>query len=151
MRAISQSGGFMRSKALLVVMILAVLSGCHTTASFILPPNTNLVINGERVVFDSKDEAGRPQFESRPFFWTSVAGIEYMLVQDDKVVKKDRLPASFRVASIFWPPYALIYWPVGFGLDCYDLSDPKKEFTERCPTPNDVAKGNKNASTSAQQ
>ena len=32
------------------------------------------------------------------------------------------LRARFRVASIFWPPFAIIYWPMGFGQRCYDLT-----------------------------
>jgi hypothetical protein len=124
----------MNNYILPTLIIFAVLSGCHTSASFILPPNTDLMINGERITFQSKDNEGRPLFESRPFFWTSVIGIEYSLLQNDKIIRKDRLQSGFRVVSIFWPPYALIYWPLGFGFDCYDLSDPNKEFVERCPT-----------------
>ena len=124
----------MKIRLLLVMIMLMVFSGCYTSASFILPPNTDLLINGERVAFNAKDEYGNLKFETRPFFWTSIVGIEYSLVQEDKIVKKDRLPSSFRIASIFWPPYAYIYWPVGFSFDCYDLSNPKKEFIEKCPT-----------------
>jgi hypothetical protein len=115
------------------MVLLLVITGCHTSASFILPPNTELIINDEKVAFESKDDEGRPKYERTPFFWTSIIGIEYMLVQNDKVIKKDRLPSSFRIASIFWPPYAFIYWPVGFNFDCYDLSDINKEFYEKCP------------------
>jgi hypothetical protein len=93
------------------------------------------MINGDRISLDSKDEAGHVTLERRPFFWTSIMGIEYMLLQDDKIVKKDKLPSTFRIASIFWPPYAYIYWPIGFRFKCYDLSDPKKEFIEKCRTP----------------
>jgi hypothetical protein len=132
-QSLDSKGGLMKKHGLLVVITLLVLSGCHTTASFILPPNTDLMINGERVTFQSKDDEGRPQLETRPFFWTSVMGIEYSLVQNDKIIKTDRLPSSFRIVSVFWPPYALIYWPMGFRFDCYDLSDPKKEFIEKCP------------------
>lgn len=130
----------MNSHALSVIITLLVLSGCHTSASFILPPNTELMINGERVSFDSKDEEGRAKFQRTPFFWTSIVGIEFMLLQDDKIVKKDKLPSEFRIASIFWPPYAIFYWPVGFQFECYDLSDPKKEFIEKCATPKESAK-----------
>jgi hypothetical protein len=69
-----------------------------------LPPNTDLVINGERVTFESKDEDGHPKLERLPFFWTSIIGIEYYLLDGDKIIKKDRLPSEFRIASIFWPP-----------------------------------------------
>ena len=135
----------MKSHALSVILMLLVLSGCHTSASFILPPNTDLMINGERVSFDSKDEDNRPKFERTPFFWTSIIGIEFMLLQDDKIVKKGKLPSEFRIASIFWPPYAYIYWPVGFQFECYDLSDPKKEFIEKCAPPKESTKGKEHA------
>ena len=123
------------------IIALLALAGCHTSASFLLPPNTALIINDERVPLDVKDKDGRVTLERRPLFWTSIIGIEYMLVQDDKVIKKGRLPSSFRIASIFWPPYAYIYWPVGFEFDCYDLSDPKKAFTEKCPDHEGSVKG----------
>lgn len=125
----------MKSRALLVMIVLFVLSGCHTSTSFMLPPNTDLMINGERITLASKNEEGRVKFKRSPFFWNSMAGIEYTLLQDDKIVKKDKLPSAFRVASIFFPPYGFIYWPVGFRYKCYDLSDPKKEFIEKCGTP----------------
>jgi hypothetical protein len=125
----------MKNHVLLVMVVLLFLSGCHTSTSFMLPPNTDLMINGERISLDVKDEAGHVTFKKTPFFWTSIMGIEYMLLQEDKIVKKAKLPSSFRIASIFWPPYAYIYWPVGFRFKCYDLSDPKKEFIEKCGTP----------------
>ena len=124
----------MKNHVLSVMVLLLFITGCHTSASFILPPNTELIINNEKVAFESKDEEGRPKYERTPFFWTSIIGIEYMLVQNDKVIKKDRLPSSFRIASIFWPPYGYLYWPVGFNFDCYDLSDINKEFYVKCPT-----------------
>jgi hypothetical protein len=108
------------------------------------------MINGERVSFDSKDEDKRPKFERTPFFWTSIIGIEFMLLQDDKIVKKGKLPSEFRIASIFWPPYAYIYWPVGFQFECYDLSDPKKEFIEKCTPPKESTKGKEHASQATQ-
>jgi hypothetical protein len=136
-------GGIMKKELWLAAILAAVIfSGCHTSASFMLPPNTDLVINGERVTFDSKDEDGHPRMERSPFFWTSIIGIEYYLLEGDKVIKKDRLPSEFRIASIFWPPYAYIYWPVGFHFDCYDLTNPTKEFVEKCPTREELAKKN---------
>jgi hypothetical protein len=130
----------MKGHVLSVAIVMFLLSGCHTSTSFMLPPNTDLMVNGERISLDSKDEAGHVTLEKRPFFWTSIMGIEYALIQDDKIVKKAKLPSSFRIASIFWPPYAYIYWPVGFRFKCYDLSDPKKEFIEKCGTPITAAK-----------
>jgi hypothetical protein len=132
----------MKTYMMFAIIVLLALSGCHTSTSFLLPPDTALIINDERVPLDIKDEYGRVTLERVPFFWTSIMGIEYMLVQEDKVIKKDRLPSEFRIASIFWPPYAFIYWPIGFGLDCYDLSDPKKEFIEKCSAPKKPVKEN---------
>ncbi len=37
-------------------------------------------------------------------------------------MQQGKLRARFRVASIFWPPFAIIYWPMGFGQRCYDLT-----------------------------
>ena len=125
---------------LAIMLTAAVLGGCRTSASFMLPPDTDLVIDNERVPLTVKDEAGRVAYERTPFFWNSVVGIEYVLLQNGKTIKKDRLPSFFRVASIFWPPYALIYWPIGFGYECYDLTDPKKEFIDKCPMPDNAPK-----------
>ncbi len=124
------------------IMVMVILSGCHTTASFMLSPNTQLMINGERVTFDSHDQDGYPKLERLPFFWTSITGIEYAILRGDTIIKKERLPSEFRIASIFWPPYAYIYWPVGFSFDCYDLRDINKEFIEKCPTRDEITKRN---------
>jgi hypothetical protein len=137
----------MKSSSLIVtIIVMVIIAGCGTSASFMLPPNTALMINDERITFESKDDAGRPKYIRTPFFWTSIMGIEYALLQDDKVIKKDRLPSEFRIASVFWPPYALIYWPVGFRLECYDLTDIKKEIIEQCPTQDEIKKRNMNPS-----
>ncbi len=122
----------MKRYTLSALVMLMVLSACQTTASFILPPNTELMINGERITFNEQDEEGRHMLVRRPFFWTSIAGIQYSIIQDDKIIKKDKLPSGFRISSIFWPPYAYIYWPVGFRFKCYDLSNLQKEFVENC-------------------
>lgn len=118
-----------------ITMIFALLSslllaGCSTSASFKLPPDTSLLIKGERMVFQPQaDPHGNPVLETRPYFWDAVIDIDYSLVRNDKVVKEGKLPAQFRVVSIFWPPYAVIYWPFGFRLNCYDLT---KDFVEEC-------------------
>jgi hypothetical protein len=141
----------MKGHVLSVLIMLFVLSGCHTSTSFMLPPNTDLMINGQRITsLDAQDEAGHVKFKRSPFFWNSMMGIEYTLLQDDKIVKKDKLPSAFRVVSIFFPPYGIIYWPVGFRFKCYDLSDPKKEFIEKCGTPIASAQKNEPAATAMQ-
>lgn len=85
----------------MTIIVMVIIAGCSTSASFMLPPNTALMINDERITFESKDEAGRPKYVRTPFFWTSIMGIEYALLQDDKVIKKtdyrrnSELPRSF--------------------------------------------------------
>jgi len=38
------------------------------------------------------------------------------------MIKDGKLCSKFRVVSIFWPPFALIYWPLGYHSDItYDL------------------------------
>ncbi len=125
-----------------VAGVLLIL-GCSTTASFKLPPDTDLMIRGERVTFEGKDEAGYSKLKLSPFFWDAVIGVNFSLVQNDKVVREGRLPSQFRVISIFWPPYALIYWPMGFSFECYDLT---KELIDKCPT---GEKENKDKGTTA--
>ena len=64
---------------------------------------------------------------TQPFFWTAAGvpptgGVEYPLLKGDEVVQSGRLRAKFRVVSIFWPPFALIYWPMGLTPSLtYDL------------------------------
>ena len=94
---------------------------------------------------------GRQKFERTPFFWTSIAGIEYSLVQNDKIVKTEKLPSEFRIVSIFWPFYAFIYWPAGFRFDCYDLSDVNRQFVEKCAARDDIPKSNAAQPTKAVQ
>lgn len=123
----------MKTIAMIVALLsFFVLSGCSTSASFKLPPETNLLIKGERVAFEPVPDAeGRPVLKTVPYFWDAFGDINYSLVQNDKVVREGKLPSQFRIVSIFWPPYAYIYWPFGFRLNCYDLT---KDFVEECPT-----------------
>ena len=55
------------------------------------------------------------------------------MLKDGTSVKKGILSTSFRVSSIFWPPYAFIYWPMGLrGGVVYDLvNDTEKRDTTR--------------------
>jgi hypothetical protein len=113
-----------------VLLSVLVVAGCTTSASFRLPPDTTLLIKGERMTFEAKtDPQGYPVLETRPYFWDAVVDINYTLVQNDKVIREGKLPSQFRIISIFWPPYAYIYWPFGFRLNCYDLT---KDFVEEC-------------------
>ncbi len=109
----------MRTASMVALLCLAVvLSACSTTTVFKLPPNADVRIYGREQL------QGAGQQYTRPFFWTAISGIEYEIIERDKgnVVQTGKLAPAFRVPSIFWPPYAIIYWPVGYGWECYDLT-----------------------------
>lgn len=103
--------------AAIAVLGLA-LAGCSTSARFIIPENTELIVHGKKA---APGELGTT-IRLRPLFWSSMGGIDYQLIRKDTVVRTGKLQSRFRIASIFWPPYALIYWPVGFRYNCYDLT-----------------------------
>ncbi len=96
--------------------------GCSTTATFKIPEGTSLFIH-ERPV--GLDDDGR--LTTRPFFWTAGGGVKFKLKRGSEVLDEGRLSVKFRPASIFWPPFALIYWPLGFRFQQYDLVNPTKD------------------------
>lgn len=102
--------------AFFLMAAAVLLAGCSTTAEFRLPKDTQLRFDNRAQTYP----AGL--VETRPYFWNSAGGVPYRLEKDQKVVQQGRLPARFRPVSIFWPPYALIYWPMGFASKCYDLT-----------------------------
>ena len=116
-------------------LILAVLlAGCSTTGNFKVPKWANLyiykrpvpvVINVDESI--STDEIIVGTVTSKPFFWTASGrppggGIPYKIEKNGEMIKDGKLCSKFRVVSIFWPPFALIYWPLGYHPDItYDL------------------------------
>jgi hypothetical protein len=101
--------------------------GCHTSTQVITPEKTQLYVKNRPIVLGPTGG----QVVTRPFFWSEVNGIPYTLVKDGTVVQTGKLASSFRIVSIFWPPYAFIYWPFGYDLELYDLTkDPMaQKFT----------------------
>lgn len=100
----------------IISIALLIASGCSTSARFILPEDSKLIVYNREVTQTTKPVA------MRPFFWNAAPGVNYRLYQNGNVIKEGKLQTQFRPVSIFWPPYALIYWPMGFGGDCYDLT-----------------------------
>ncbi len=100
----------------------AMVVSCSTSGHFIIPEGTQLRIH-------ERDVAVGPngRVEMKPMFWTAAGiaphgGAKYELVKDGKIVKSGRLRVVFRTVSIFWPPFATIYWPIGLNPDItYDL------------------------------
>ncbi|HEX9397545.1 MAG TPA: hypothetical protein VF943_12505 [Burkholderiales bacterium] len=107
-----------KSAVLFLVGFIALFgAGCSTTGQFRVPDNSILYVY-DRSVEVRKDGKVR----TRPFFWSAAGGIAYRLEKDGATVQEGKLDSKFRVASIFWPPFALIYWPMGFRTDVtYDL------------------------------
>jgi len=112
----------MRRFFLVLAIVTVALDGCTTRGHFVIPRDTQLEVYRRPVTPDAEGWV-----ETRPFFWTAagiapVGGVEYRLLKDGKVLQQGRLRAKFRVVSIFWPPFALIYWPMGLNPDItYDL------------------------------
>ncbi len=111
-------------KAIALLSVLALfLGGCSTATYVKLPKNATVQI------YERDAQHSEGLVKTRPFFWTTTgAGIPYRVEQNGKTLSQGRLHSRFRVASIFWPPYAIIYWPMGFGQKCYDLSSQKPQI-----------------------
>lgn len=116
-----------RSLALAAFLSLG-LAACTTTGRFVVPQGSQLEVYRRPVTVGSDGRV-----VTRPFFWTAAGippggGVEYRLLKDGKAIQQGRLRAKFRVVSIFWPPFALIYWPMGLNPDVtYDLVKGKQE------------------------
>lgn len=102
--------------SLVAIATLFVIAGCSTTASFKVPAGTKLVIRDISV-----PDSELSEYKRTPFFWDVSAGIPYRLEKDGQTVREGKLKSHFRVASIFWPPFSLIYWPMRFD-GPYDLT-----------------------------
>ncbi len=116
-----------RSLALAAFLSLG-LAACTTTGRFVVPQGSQLEVYRRPVTVGSDGRV-----VTRPFFWTAAGippggGVEYRLLKDGKAIQQGRLRAKFRVVSIFWPPFALIYWPMGLNPNVtYDLVKGKQE------------------------
>jgi hypothetical protein len=117
-------------KKLYFVLILSMMAGCTTTGHFKVPEGSDLYIYKRPQPVDIKTDG---EVTTKPFFWTAAGvppsgGIPYRLEKNGQVLKEGRLRAKFRVVSIFWPPAALIYWPMGLNPDItYDLINDTQE------------------------
>ena len=114
-----------RYTLLCVGILSGFLVGCSTYGRFVVPQGSKLYLH-ERPQSEQIQKDGT--VETRPFFWTAAGGVQYKLERDGRVIKEGRLRTRFRVVSIFWPPLALIYWPIGLDRDItYDLVKNKQQ------------------------
>ncbi len=106
-----------RGKVVATILVAALLVGCSTTGKFVVPSGTELEIYKRPVTPDARGVVA-----TKPFFWTAAGGVKYRLLKGGEVVKAGKLRAKFRVVSLFWPPFAILYWPMGLnGNITYDL------------------------------
>lgn len=107
----------------LLLFVLAT-AGCSTSTWLKLPEQSTITIN------ERSKEFSQGLVKTRPFFWDRASGVPYRLSDaQGEVLAEGTLRTRFRVGSIFWPPYAVIYWPMGFAQSCYDLSN---ETPDKC-------------------
>lgn len=111
-------------------LLIAFIAGCTTTGNFKIDEGSKLYIY-ERPEAVAVSPSG--QVTTKPYFWTAAGfppggGIPYRLEKDGQTTKEGKLRAKFRVVSIFWPPFALIYWPMGLNPEItYDLINDTQE------------------------
>lgn len=117
-------------KKLYLLLAIFMLTGCTTTGHFKVPEGSQLYLY-ERPEPVSIKENG--EVTTKPFFWTAAGmppggGVPYRLEKNGETLKQGRLRAKFRPVSIFWPPFALIYWPMGLNPNItYDLVNDTQE------------------------
>lgn len=117
-------------KRIFILLTLLMMAACTTTGHFKVPDGSNLYIYKRAQPVDIKADG---EVTTKPFFWTAAGippngGIPYSLEQNGQVLKEGRLRTKFRVVSLFWPPFAAIYWPMGFNPDItYDLINDTQE------------------------
>ncbi len=118
------------SKEILFVSSLLIsLAGCTTSGTFVVPQDTNLYIyeRPNPVTIQSNGKA-----TTKPYFWSAIGGVPYRLEKDGKTIKEGKLRAKFRPVSIFWPPYAVVYWPAGLDPDIkYDLVNDQQDYMRK--------------------
>ncbi len=114
----------------LIMLVMTALTGCTTTGHFKVPEGSQLYIY-ERPEPVNVGTDGT--VTTKPYFWTAAGmppggGVPYRLEKDGQTIKEGRLRAKFRVVSIFWPPFAAIYWPMGLNPNItYDLVNDTQE------------------------
>ncbi|WP_394751695.1 hypothetical protein [Crenothrix sp.] len=117
-------------KKIYIMLALLMMVGCTTTGHFKVPEGSNLYIYKRP---QPVDVSANGVVTTKPFFWTAAGvppngGIPYRLEQNGQVLKEGRLRTKFRFVSLFWPPFAQIYWPMGFNPDItYDLINDTQE------------------------
>ncbi len=107
-----------------------ITTSCTTTGHFKVPEGSSLYVYKRPQPVEIKTNG---EVTTKPFLWTSAgvppeSGIPYRLEKNGRNIKEGKLRTKFHVESIFWPPFALIYWPMGFNSSItYDLINDQQE------------------------
>jgi hypothetical protein len=108
------------------LLLALAITGCSTKAFFKLPEQSTISIN------ERPTQYSQGLVKTRPFFWNRTAGVPYKLTSaTGETLSEGKLRTRFRVVSIFWPPYSIIYWPMGFGQRCFDMSSQQPALCSR--------------------
>ena len=101
-----------------------IISACSTTGYVVIPEGSDLYIN-KRPASVQKDG----KVTTKPYFWDSVEGVPYRIEKNNETIKEGTLDTKFRATSIFWPPYAIIYRPLGLDSKLtYDLVNDNQRY-----------------------
>lgn len=104
-------------KLLVLASTVLFVSGCSITTYVKLPEDSVLKIKRGQEIPYTEGKVTRT-----PLSWSSAGGIPYKLEKDGEIIQEGRMSSKFRVVSIFWPPVAAVYWPMGFRYPCYDFT-----------------------------
>ncbi len=107
----------MKIMNLICMLGLFVFVSCSTTGTFKIPEGSQLYVEGQKLT-----DTQVTTYKRNPFFWNVASGIPYRIEKDNKVIDQGKIKSQFRVVSIFWPPAAIIYWPLGFNKQGYDFT-----------------------------
>jgi hypothetical protein len=107
-----------KMKLILSLALLMSLFSCATSTRFKVPEGTDLYVYNQKV-----NPSQYQRYEHRPYSWGTAGGVKYRLEKEGKVIEKGTLKTKFRVVSIFWPPAAIAYWPMGFESREYDFNE----------------------------
>jgi hypothetical protein len=105
------------------------MAGCSTSGRFIIPEGTQLEVYSRSPA--NVSPSGR--VVTRPFSYSAAGiapegGCPYRLVENNKIIKEGNLRVVFRPVSLFWPPFAFLYWPMGLNPNItYDLVNDTQE------------------------
>lgn len=99
---------------LLFITASVLITGCSTSTKVIVPEGTELYIDDQHVKIAEDNTV-----TTSPFFWSKAGdppdgGIPFTLKKGKKIILEGHLLSQFRASSILWPPFAFLYWPMGF-------------------------------------